>query len=152
MARGALSRLWPRPRTMSSRRRSLLRRYIREIYNRPTFALQRSSTFSLCDMVVTDLHHVSSRTRLYSDDPPSYDTVTSEDFIYQDTYVHAYTNPANEVEDDIVTRDPPPRIVISLVPQPDPPHEDQQPTTEAHCPPPSYDEYILSEHMKTTTL
>ncbi|XP_005098051.1 uncharacterized protein LOC101856424 [Aplysia californica] len=61
MARGALSRLWPRRRTLSARRRSLLRRYVQEIYSRPIFALENTSTFSLCDLEVSDLYHVSSR-------------------------------------------------------------------------------------------
>ncbi|KAH9502310.1 hypothetical protein Btru_073430 [Bulinus truncatus] len=152
MARGALSRLWPQRRTMSARRRSLLRRYIREMYNRPIFALQNNSTFSLCDMEVTDLYHVSSRTRLYSDDPPSYEVVTSGQYIYRDTYVHAYTNPANEVEDDYneddsdTLPDRPIRIIVTQTSNAaDPPNEDPSP-------PPSYDEYIKSETMKTTTL
>ncbi|XP_059168271.1 uncharacterized protein LOC131950218 [Physella acuta] len=157
MARGALSRLWPRRQTMSARRRSLLRRYIREIYSRPIFALQNNSTFSLCDMEVSDLYHVSSRTRLYSDDPPAYEVVTSNQYLYGDTFVHAYTNPANDVEeeyddedDDVIeSRDTPIRIVISpntdSEPEPDPPTEDPSP-------PPSYEEYIKSETMKTTSL
>ncbi|KAI8796848.1 hypothetical protein BgiMline_004479 [Biomphalaria glabrata] len=161
MARGALSRLWPRRRTMSARRRSLLRRYIREIYSRPIFAvspdwecltvrLPNNSTFSLCDMEVADLYHVSSRTRLYSDDPPSYEVVTSGQYVYRDTYVHAYSNPANEVEDDyneedLDTQDHPIRIIVTQTSDVATPNEDPSP-------PPSYDEYIQSETMKTTTL
>ncbi|CAG5117047.1 unnamed protein product [Candidula unifasciata] len=141
MARGALSRLWPRRRTMSARRRSLLRRYIREIYNRPIFALQNSSSFSLCDIQVSDLCHVTSRTRLYSDDPPSYEIVTSDEY-----HVHAYTNPASDGDDEehTDTTDPPVRMVISPSPEPTPPSEEP-------CPPPTYEDYMNST-MKTTSL
>ncbi|CAG5126581.1 unnamed protein product [Candidula unifasciata] len=154
MARGALGRLWPRRTTLSSRRQSLLRRYIREIYSRPIFALQRNSTFSHCDLEVSDLYHVSSRSRLYSDDPPSYDIVTNSDYLYPDAYVHAYTNPANEVEDeeDIYPTPFPPRIVIGSISEPDTPNESHCLPNEDHSPPPSYDEYILSTNMKTTAL
>lgn len=69
--------------------------------------------------------------------------------------MHAYTNPANDVEeefdyedDDVIeSRDTSIRIVISpnTDSEPDPPNEDPSP-------PPSYEEYIKSETMKTTSL
>ncbi|GFO23408.1 hypothetical protein PoB_004991300 [Plakobranchus ocellatus] len=153
MARGALSRLWPRRRTLSARRRSLLRRYIRELYSRPIFALEDRSSCSLCDLEVSDLYHISSRSRLYTDDPPSYELVTSQEYLYGDNYVHAYTNPANDIEDDIDNftfrqsseEDGPIRIVITAAPPDDGPADDT-------VPPPTYEEYIKSENMKTTTL
>lgn len=84
---------------------------------------------------------------MYSDDPPSYEIVTSDEYSCRDFCVHAYTNPANEVEDDDNTNlsDPPVRILISPYQEPDPPPDDP-------CPPPSYEDYIKSENMKTTSL
>ncbi|GFR96715.1 hypothetical protein ElyMa_004458800 [Elysia marginata] len=154
MARGALSRLWPQRRTLSARRRSLIRRYIREIYSRPIFALEERSSCNLCEMEVSDLYHISSasRSRLYNDDPPSYELVTSQEYLYGENYVHAYTNPANDIEDDnydfrqppTAEEDCPIRIVITSAPE--------EVQAEETVPPPSYEEYIKSEHMKTTTL
>ena len=91
-----------------------------------------------------------TRSRLYNDDPPSYELVTSQEYLYGENYVHAYTNPANDIEDDNYdfrqpsVDDCPIRIVITSAP-------DEVQAEEA-VPPPSYEEYIKSEHMKTTTL
>ncbi|ESO99599.1 hypothetical protein LOTGIDRAFT_173664 [Lottia gigantea] len=60
LARGAFSRLRP-PRSELSRRRSFLRRYIRDIYSRPIFALRNSTSLSLCDIQISDVDDCSRR-------------------------------------------------------------------------------------------
>ncbi|XP_025081396.1 uncharacterized protein LOC112556525 [Pomacea canaliculata] len=77
LARGAFSRLRPQ-RAPSGRRRSFLQRYVREVYNRPILAFRNSASLSLCDIHISGLQDSNSRSRLYSDEPPSYDQVTSD--------------------------------------------------------------------------
>ncbi|XP_046561644.1 uncharacterized protein LOC124270650 [Haliotis rubra] len=126
IARGAFSRLRPH-RSNLARRRSLLRRYVREVYSRPILAFRNSSSLSLCDIQVTDLHDCP-RTRLYSDEPPPYDIVTSDEYLAR--HCQAQTNLGHQVEDsscngsDISTLEPPP----------------------------TYAEFMRSEEMRTTRL
>ncbi|XP_041363571.1 uncharacterized protein LOC121379148 isoform X2 [Gigantopelta aegis] len=124
IARGAFSRLRRPARSDLARRRSFLRRYIREIYSRPMLAFRNSSSLSLCDIHVTDFQDCP-RTRLYSDDPPSYDIVTSDEYLSQ--YVTSSTIQTDDDRTELIEAD------------------------ELE-PPPSYDEFMRSQQMRTTQL
>ncbi|KAK6187241.1 hypothetical protein SNE40_005309 [Patella caerulea] len=94
IARGAFGRLRP-PRSELSRRRSFLRRYIREMYSRPIFTLRSNTSLSLCDIQITDIDECS-RTMLHNDEPPSYELATSDEYL--SNRLQGRTNLANSVE------------------------------------------------------
>ncbi|XP_076459068.1 uncharacterized protein LOC143292544 isoform X2 [Babylonia areolata] len=112
LARGAFSKLRPQ-RSHLARRRSFLRRYVREMYSRPILAFRNSTSFSLCDLQVSDLHDSTSRTRLYSDEPPPYDLVTSDHYLSghlrpHSPHVHLHHHPDTESAHHHLPPPPPP--------------------------------------------
>lgn len=142
MARGALSHLCPQ-RSQFARQRSLLRRYVRELYTRPIFGMRNDST-DLCDIHVSDSQDISgiqecpsapyspgppsytSRLRMYSDDPPPYDVVISQEYFV--------TNPVPDIVNQVEANA----------------EEDVFQNVNEGCveaPPPSYEEFMRTSRL-----
>lgn len=142
IARGALSHLCPQ-RSQFARQRSLLRRYVRELYTRPIFGMRNDST-DLCDIHVSDSQDISgiqecpsapyspgppsytSRLRMYSDDPPPYDVVISQEYFV--------TNPVPDIVNQVEANA----------------EEDVFQNVNEGCveaPPPSYEEFMRTSRL-----
>ncbi|XP_036358823.1 uncharacterized protein LOC115212097 isoform X6 [Octopus sinensis] len=127
IARGALSHLCPQ-RSQFARQRSLLRRYVRELYTRPILGLRNDSS-NLCDIRVSESQDIaeiqecprptrpttptflsiqyspgppsySSRLRMYSDDPPPYDVVMNQDYVVSETVTESMASEETAVNLD----------------------------------------------------
>ncbi|CAI9723230.1 Hypothetical predicted protein [Octopus vulgaris] len=127
IARGALSHLCPQ-RSQFARQRSLLRRYVRELYTRPILGLRNDSS-NLCDIRVSESQDIAeiqecprptrpttptflsapatprpfffgSRLRMYSDDPPPYDVVMNQDYVVSETVTESMASEETAVNLD----------------------------------------------------